>query len=92
MSASLRAGHASCMARYVLHHRHTSDECGVVFASFKGHESRLRHRATLASCRSGGHEIWWTVDAESEEDALHLLPFYVAERTTITRVSEVQIP
>jgi hypothetical protein len=32
------------------------------------------------------------VDAESEEDALALLPFYVAQRTTITRVSEVDIP
>jgi hypothetical protein len=64
----------------------------VVFASFKGLESPLRHRDTLTSCRSGGHEIWWTVDAESERDARQLLPFFVAERTTITRVSEVQIP
>jgi len=64
----------------------------VVFASFKGHESPLRHRPTLASCRSGAHEIWWTVDADSEEDALGLLPVYVATRTTVTRVSEVQIP
>jgi hypothetical protein len=32
------------------------------------------------------------VDADSEEDALRLLPFYVAERTTITHVNEVQIP
>ena len=80
------------MSRYLLHHRHRAEECGVVFASFKGHQSPLRHRATLASCRSGGHAIWWTVDAENEQDALRLLPFYVAERTTITRVSEVQIP
>jgi len=63
-----------------------------VFASFKGHQSALRHRATLASCCSGGHAIWWAVDAGSEKDALRLLPFYVAERTTITRVSEVEIP
>ena len=80
------------MPCYLLHHSHTPKECGVVFASFKGHESPLRHRATLASCRSGGHEIWWTVDAASEEDALGLLPYYVSERTTIARVSEVQIP
>jgi hypothetical protein len=80
------------MTRYLLHHRHTQDECGVVFASFKGHESPLRHKATLASCSFGGHQIWWTIDAVSEEDALRLLPFYVAERTNITRVSEVQIP
>jgi hypothetical protein len=80
------------MTRYLLHHRHTQDECGVVFASFKGHESPLRHQATLASCRFGGHQIWWAIDAGSDEDALRLLPFYVAERTTITRVSEVEIP
>ena len=80
------------MARYVLQHRHQPHECGVVFASFKGHASPLRHRATLASCRSGGHAIWWTVDAETEEKALGLLPRYVAERTTISRVSEVEIP
>ena len=64
----------------------------MVFASFKGHQSPLRHQTTLASCRTGGHAIWWTVDADSEQDALALLPFYVAERTTITRVNDVQIP
>jgi hypothetical protein len=47
---------------------------------------------TLTSCRSGGHSIWWTVDASSEDDALRLLPSYVAERTAVARVSEVQIP
>ena len=80
------------MACYLLHHRHEPGECGVVFASFKGQHSPLRRRAALASCRSGGHAIWWTVEADSEEDALRLLPFYVAERTSITGVSEVQIP
>jgi hypothetical protein len=80
------------MSRYLLEHRHTPDECGVVFAAFKGHESPLRHQMTLASCRSGGHAIWWSVDVASEGEALRLLPFYVAARTTVTRVSEVQIP
>lgn len=80
------------MHRYLLHHRHEPDECGVVFASFRGHGSPLRHRPTLASCRSGGHAIWWTVEAASEHDALELLPSFVAERTTVTTVSEVQIP
>lgn len=80
------------VARYLLQHRHTADECGVVFASFKGSGSPLRHRATLASCRSGGHAIWWTVETETEREALRFLPFFVAERTTIVRVSEVNIP
>ena len=80
------------MPRYLLQHRHSPEECGVVFASFKGDASPLRHRATLASCRSGGHAIWWAVDAASEQEAARQLPAYVAERTTVTRVTEVQIP
>jgi hypothetical protein len=80
------------MSRYVLQHRHEPRECGVVFAAFKGHKSPLRRRPTLASCRSGGHAIWWTVEAETEEAALRLLPHYVAERTIVSRVSEVEIP
>ena len=63
-----------------------------MFASFKGHESPLRHQATVASCRSGGHAIWWTVEAASEAEALRLLPTYVADRTTVARVSQVEIP
>ena len=80
------------MSRFVLHHRHEPHECGVVFAAFEGHVSPLRGRTALASCRSGGHAIWWTVDADSEENALAQLPFYVAERTTAASVEEVAIP
>jgi hypothetical protein len=80
------------MSRFLLHHRHRPDECGAVFASFKGHQSPLRHRTTVASCRSGGHAIWWTLDADGDADALQLLPPFVAERTTVTPVDEVRIP
>jgi hypothetical protein len=80
------------MPRFLLHHSHEPHECGVVFASFRGHRSPLRHQSTFATCRSGGHEIWWTVEAATEADALGQLPFYVAERTTATGVSEVDIP
>jgi hypothetical protein len=80
------------MPRFLIHHRHEPPECGVVFAAFKGHDSPLRHRATLASCAYGGHAIWWEVEATTESAALALLPFYVAERATATRVAEVDIP
>ena len=80
------------MPQYVLYHRHEPHECGVVFASFKGHGSSLRGTTALASCRSGEHAIWWTLEAASASDALAHLPFYVAERTTATSVSEVEIP
>jgi hypothetical protein len=80
------------MPRYLVHHRHEPHECGIAYTAFRGHESSLRHSATLASCSSGGHAIWWAVDAATEEEALALLPFFVAERATATRVSEVEIP
>ena len=86
------AGQAQPMPRFVLHHRHEADECGVVFASFHGHDSPLRRQPTLTSCRSGGHAIWWTVDAGCEAEALALLPPYVAERTSAACVSAVEIP
>jgi len=78
--------------RYVLEHSHEPRECGVVFTSFKGHDSPLRRRTTLASCHSGGHRIWWDVEAADEQEALRLLPTYVAERTTVSEVGEVEIP
>jgi hypothetical protein len=80
------------MSRYLLQHHHEPEECGAVFASFKGHDSPLRHQPTLSSCSFGGHAIWWTVEAESEADALRQLPYYVAVRTNAARISEVQIP
>ena len=80
------------MPRYLLHHRHQPHECGVAFASFSGHDSPLRRRPALGSCPSGGHALWWTVEADSEAEALGLLPFFVAERAIATRVSEIEIP
>lgn len=80
------------MPQYLLHHRHEPEECGAVFASFSGHASPLRHTTTVASCHFGGHAIWWTVTADSERAALELLPFFVAQRTEIARVTPVEIP
>ena len=80
------------MPRYLLQHQHQQHECGAVFAGFRGFRSPLRHRSALGSCAFGGHAIWWTVDAASEEKALELLPYFVAERTTVIPVTEVAIP
>jgi hypothetical protein len=80
------------MPRFLVHHRHEPHQCGIAFAAFKGHDSPLRHRAALASCPTGGHAIWWALEAASEDDALRQLPFYVAQRSTVTQVTEVEIP
>ena len=82
----------SAMPCFLIHHRHEPHECGVAFASFRGHASPLRHQAALASCRTGGHAIWWSVEAAGPDEALALLPFFIAERATATRVDEVDIP
>jgi hypothetical protein len=92
MSRRLEPGDARLVALFLLHHRHEPQECGAAFASFKGEESPLRHRPALASCGDGGHAIWWTVDAASEAAPLRLLPYFVVERTTATRVARVDIP
>jgi len=80
------------MACFLIHHRHEPHESGAAFAAFKGHESPLRHRATMASCAFGEHAIWWWVEAEGEQEALRLLPFFVAQRSTATRIGAVEIP
>jgi len=80
------------MRRYLLHHQHRPEECGAAFASFKGHDSALRHGTAMSSCLYGGHDIWWVTTATSEAAALQLLPYYVAERTTVTAIAPVQIP
>ena len=78
--------------RFLIEHRHDPHECGVVFASFKGFANPLRGRRTAATCADGGHAIWWCVEAVDEEQALRLVPSYVAARATATRIGEVRIP
>jgi hypothetical protein len=80
------------MSRFLLQHQHKPIECRTTFASFQGSESPVRRRAAIASCRFGGHCVWWTVDAASEQDALAQLPPYVAQRTVVTTVTDVLIP
>jgi len=83
------------MPRYLLHHSHESRDCGVVFAAFKGYDSPLRHRPAPASCLADPrptHLIWWSVEAASAELALAQVPFYVAQRTVVTPISDVLIP
>jgi hypothetical protein len=80
----------------MLTHQHTADECTVVFASWRGFDSALRHTGTHGSCLQVNgiteHEIWWEVEAADRDAALALLPPFVAERTDATEISEVSIP
>ena len=80
------------MPRFVLEHAHTARECGVVFASFKGFESPLRHGLAVGACAFGTHRIWWDVEATTAAAALAQLPRYVAERTTAIRIRDIRTP
>jgi hypothetical protein len=80
------------MSRFLLHHRHEPQECGVAFAAWKGHDSPLRGQETFGTCRAGGHEIWWLVDAASTDEALGQLPYFLGQRTTAAEISAIAIP
>lgn len=80
------------MPTYHLSHRHEPGECVAAFAAWHGYTSPLRDMPTMASCLEGSHRLWWQVEAESAEQALALLPPFVAERTEAAEVREVPIP
>lgn len=63
-----------------------------MFTSWRGFASPLRHGTALGSCATGGHELWWDVEAVDESAALALLPEYVAARTRADPVNDVPIP
>jgi hypothetical protein len=80
------------MPRFLLLHKHPPHECAFAIAAWRGFKSPLRGGRPLGSCVSGGHQIWWTVEAPDDASALAQLPSYVAERTAVERVAEVPIP
>lgn len=80
------------MPKYRLTHAHDAADCEAVYASWKGIDSPLRKATALSSCPSGGHEIWWDVEADSPQSALTQLPRYVADRVVAVRVGDVEIP
>jgi hypothetical protein len=50
-------------------------------------------RLASAGARLRGRgAIWWWVEAVGEREALGLLPFFVAQRATATRIGTVEIP
>lgn len=80
------------MPMFLLCHTHRPEECGTSIAAWKAFASPLRHGRPLGSCATGGHNIWWTVEAADHDAALALLPPYVAARTVAEAVREVPLP
>jgi hypothetical protein len=80
------------MTSFLLQHRHAPEECAAAFAAWTGFESPLRHEQAASSCLTGGHAIWWRVQAADAASALSLLPRFLARRTVAIEVREVEIP
>ena len=80
------------MRHFLLSHRHDPTECRIAFAAWRGVDSPLRHHATIGSCATGGHALWWTIEAHDAEMALAQLPPWLADRTEVSEVSEIPIP
>ena len=80
------------MPVFLLHHQHEPHECAAAFAAWSGFESPLRRRTVESTCLTGGHALWWRVQAPDHASALAQLPRFVAERTTSTEIREIQIP
>jgi hypothetical protein len=92
MAFASRPRNASGVPAYMLEHRHDATECGRCFAAWKDFTGPLRGTTALATCRRGGHQLWWVVEADDPDAALALLPHYLAQRTTAVRVDHVEVP
>ena len=80
------------MPFFLLNHQHQPHECAAAFAAWQGFQSPLRHVRVPSTCLTGGHGLWWRVQADDRAAALALLPRYVAERTDAVQVRDVEIP
>ena len=92
MPAGLPSTHARAMALYLLQHRHEPAECAATFSAWKGFDSPLREGSAWCSCPTGGHQLWFVVEAADGDTALGQVPRYIAERSEAVRVAEVRIP
>ena len=92
MIGERRSRKLAAMPVFLLHHQHEPHECAAAFAAWTGFESPLRHRTVESTCLTGGHALWWRVQATDRAGALAQLPRFVAERTTPIEIREIQIP
>ena len=88
---TIRLG-APAMGLFLLVHSHSPERCASAWAAWKGHLSSLRGTEVACTCMHGGHVVWWEVRAASAEDALALLPDYVARSTRALPIRRVVTP
>ena len=92
MIRARRESSLTSMPFFLLHHQHAALECEAAFAAWQGFVSPLRRQTAASTCLAGGHAVWWRVAARDRRSALALLPPYVARRTNVIPVRDIQIP
>ena len=80
------------MATFLVHHRHSAADCAASFAAWSGFKSPLRRKPAHSTCLTGGHALYWVVEAADRSAALSLLPAFVARRSKATEVRPICIP
>jgi len=80
------------MPHFYLHHHHEPGECAAAFAAWRGFDSPLRRHPVAATCLTGGHCLFWRVEAADRSAAAALLPAFVAARTEVVEVRDVEVP
>jgi hypothetical protein len=79
--------------QYVLHHVHRREQCREIAEALKTPDLPfgLKARGFLCYCRSGDHGGFISVDAESPEAALALLPALLRPTTRVYAVEKLRI-
>ena len=74
------------MAKYIIESPHTEEECLQALEETleKGEDILQRF---VFGCKSGEHTGWAYVDADSEENALEMVPEFLRDKACIHEVS-----
>jgi hypothetical protein len=79
--------------QYVLHHVHRREQCQEIAEAWKVPDPPfgLKGREFFCYCRSGDHGAFISVEAESPEAALALLPALLRPTTRVYAVEKLRI-
>src|SRR5688500_17006319 len=66
---------------YLVVNHHSEAECAATIAAWRRFESALRRSVPISGCSRNDHRIWWRVDTRNQDEALAMLPSFVASRT-----------
>lgn len=73
------------MAKYVIESAHTVEECLQALDDFLEEDTLQKF---VFGCKSGDHTGWAYVDADSEEEALEIVPEFIRDKACAYEVGK----